>query len=97
MNNQPSAYGTPAQMRRAVQQKADAGARAQADALDRARPARDAMKLPNLSEREVCSLIQGLQHVIANCGWSHTQAAMDAQEYLTSAHAVLEDQAEVHA
>lgn len=61
------------------------------------RPARTAIKAIKVpSEREICGLIACLTKVIAESGWSHTDAAITAMESLTDAHAVLEAEAEKH-
>jgi hypothetical protein len=43
------------------------------------------------SERVACSLIAFLINRISTSSWSHTEAAHNAIDSLTDAHAVLED------
>jgi ABC-type branched-subunit amino acid transport system substrate-binding protein len=75
------------------EQDAATHAAEQADIATRA--ARQAIKSINcLGEREVCALIAELTRAIASSGWSHTEGAIGSADYLTSAHAVLEEQAE---
>ena len=61
----------------------------------RTTPARVAMRLSNISERECCLLIACLHHQIEQSGWGHTDAGQVAIESLMDAHAVLERAAEL--
>jgi hypothetical protein len=49
---------------------------------------------PLVTEREVCNLIEAMQCLIAKSGWSHTENAVAADDSLTDAHALLEEEAE---
>jgi hypothetical protein len=62
------------------------------EADDSTRAARDAMRAIGwFSERVACSLIAFLINRISTSSWSHTEAAHNAIDSLTDAHAVLED------
>jgi hypothetical protein len=69
--------------------------RAIADAQDRTMAAKQAIRaIRNLSPRDVTELLSCIQARIAESGWSHQECATDADDYLTSAHYVLELAAE---
>lgn len=58
----------------------------------RTRAAREAIQAlgRNLTEMEVMAIVSSLIGAINGCGWSHTQEAVTAMEYLLDAHSVLE-------
>ena len=60
----------------------------------RTTPARVAMRLSNISQRECCLLIACITQRIKDSGWGHTVAAQAAMESLTDAHFFLEEAAE---